>query len=173
MKDFKAMVDHYRNNSRMDNDTAWSLIEKFMDKIKNSDGKGKHGDEDGFMEMIREIHEKVKGKHFDEMHGEMQVEKMQHMDEKGNKIRHHLFTFEDAKKVYDRKVRSMGRDISPWDVYVALNAQYHDNACLYKKWFPNINEEEMKEKVVEATICNWFSEDDSKEDKVWNYFKSV
>lgn len=39
-----------------------------------------------------------------------------------------------------------------WDVYVALNAQYHDNINLYEKWFPNATNNEIEDKIVEATI---------------------
>lgn len=84
-----------------------------------------------------------------------------------------MFTSEDAKKVYDKRVRSINGNITMWDVYVALNAQYHDNVVLYEKWFGNISEDEMKEKIIEATVVNWFEDIDAGDDKVWEYFKAI
>lgn len=55
----------------------------------------------------------------------------------------------------------------------SLNAQYHDNVVLYEKWFGNISEDEMKEKIIEATVVNWFEDIDAGDDKVWEYFKAI
>lgn len=44
--------------------------------------------------------------------------------------------------------------IKSGDVNVALNAQYHDNINLYEKWFPNATNNEIEDKIVEATISN-------------------
>lgn len=60
-----------------------------------------------------------------------------------------------------------------WDVYVALNAQYHDNIDLYEKWFSNANDSEIEEKIIEATIANWFEDKDASSDKVWEYFRVI
>jgi hypothetical protein len=57
--------------------------------------------------------------------------------------------------------------------YVALNAQYHDNIDLYEKWFLNANDSEIEEKIIEATIANWFEDEDVSSDKVWEYFRVI
>lgn len=64
-------------------------------------------------------------------------------------------------------------ELSWWDVYVALNAQYHDNINLYEKWFPNATNNEIEDKIVEATISNWFEDEDASSDKVWEYFRVI
>ena len=66
-----------------------------------------------------------------------------------------------------------GFDVTMWDVYVALNAQYHDNIDLYEKWFSNANDSEIEEKIIEATIANWFEDEDASSDKVWEYFRVI
>lgn len=43
-----------------------------------------------------------------------------------------VFTVEDAKAIYDKHVRNINREITYWDVYVAVNAQYHDYVRLYQ-----------------------------------------
>lgn len=77
------------------------------------------------------------------------------------------------KKIYDRRIRPLNKDVTMWDVYVALNAQYHDNIDLYEKWFSNANDSEIEEKIIEATIANWFEDEDASSDKVWEYFRVI
>lgn len=64
-------------------------------------------------------------------------------------------------------------DITNWDVYVALNAQYHDNIELYKEWFGEDNIENIKDKIIESAIVNWFEDEDAGIEKVWNYFRAI
>lgn len=58
-------------------------------------------------------------------------------------------------------------------VYVALNAQYHDNIELYKEWFGEDNIENIKDKIIESAIVNWFEDEDAGIEKVWNYFRAI
>ena len=102
-----------------------------------------------------------------------QVSQMYHTNNKGVKIDTPLFSIENAKKIYDRRIRPLNKDVTMWDVYVALNAQYHDNIDLYEKWFSNANDSEIEEKIIEATIANWFEDEDTSSDKVWEYFRVI
>lgn len=102
-----------------------------------------------------------------------QVSQMYHTNNKGIKIDAPLFSIEATKKIYDRRIRPLNKDVTMWDVYVALNAQYHDNIDLYEKWFSNANDSEIEEKIIEATIANWFEDEDASSDKVWEYFRVI
>lgn len=113
------------------------------------------------------------GKHFNEPYAIYQVSQMYHTNNKGVKIDTPLFSIENAKKIYDRRIRPLNKDVTMWDVYVALNAQYHDNIDLYEKWFSNANDSEIEEKIIEATIANWFEDEDASSDKVWEYFRVI
>lgn len=84
-----------------------------------------------------------------------------------------VFTVEDAKAIYDKHVRNINREITYWDVYVAVNAQYHDYVRLYQDWFPNLTEEQLDEKVIYSAINFWFKDEDAGTGKVWNYFKEI
>lgn len=57
-------------------------------------------------------------------------------------------------------------DIEPCDVYVAINAQYHDYAKLFEEWFGG----NIDNKVFESAITFWFKDVDFDGDKVWEYF---
>lgn len=57
-------------------------------------------------------------------------------------------------------------DVEPCDVYVAINAQYHDYAKLFEEWFGG----NIDNKVFESAITFWFKDVDFDGDKVWEYF---
>mgnify|MGYP006998526948 CR=1 FL=1 len=57
-------------------------------------------------------------------------------------------------------------DEEPCDVYVAINAQYHDYAKLFEEWFGG----NIDNKVFESAITFWFKDVDFDGDKVWEYF---
>lgn len=59
-----------------------------------------------------------------------------------------------------------GNDVEPCDVYVAINAQYHDYAKLFEEWFGG----NIDNKVFESAITFWFKDVDFDGDKVWEYF---
>lgn len=123
--------------------------------------------------IMKDIHEELRGKHFDEVYATYQVDNMYHTDNKGNKITSPMFTPIDVRKLYDKKFKSINSNITFWDVYVALNAQYHDNIELYKEWFGEDNIENIKDKIIESAIVNWFEDEDAGIEKVWNYFRAI
>lgn len=57
-------------------------------------------------------------------------------------------------------------DVEPCDVYVAINAQYHDYAKLFEEWFGG----NIDNKVFESAITFWFKDVDFDGDKIWEYF---
>lgn len=46
---------------------------------------------------------------------------------------------------------------TPVDVYVAINAQYHDYSNLFKSWFGD----RIDHKVIESAIVFWFKDEDN------------
>jgi len=56
------------------------------------------------------------------------------------------------------------------DVYIAINAQYHDYYSLMKEWFGD----NIDTKIIESAVNFWFKDDDYKgSSKVYKYFKEV
>lgn len=68
---------------------------------------------------------------------------------------------------------NINSSITVWDVYVAINAQYHDYVRLYSEWFRNINKNELDNKIIESAITFYFKDEDSGSTKTWNYFKTA
>jgi hypothetical protein len=76
-----------------------------------------------------------------------------------------LLTNQDYVTNYNA-LQSMVQDVEPCDVYVAINAQYHDYAKLFEEWFGG----NIDNKVFESAITFWFKDVDFDGDKVWEYF---
>lgn len=144
-----------------------------LDAVKNQLQNAISNIDAGNSNLNEEEMEELRGKHFDEVYATYQVDNMYHTDNKGNKITSPMFTPIDVRKLYDKKFKSINSNITFWDVYVALNAQYHDNIELYKEWFGEDNIENIKDKIIESAIVNWFEDEDAGIEKVWNYFRAI
>lgn len=68
--------------------------------------------------------------------------------------------------IYERYKEVLPNDVEPCDVYVAINAQYHNYAKLFEEWFGG----NIDNKVFESAITFWFKDADFDGDKVWEYF---
>lgn len=42
-----------------------------------------------------------------------------------------------------------------------------------KEWFGEDNIENIKDKIIESAIVNWFEDEDAGIEKVWNYFRAI
>lgn len=84
-----------------------------------------------------------------------------------------IYNYDCAKNVFDKYVRNINSSITVWNVYVAINAQYHDYIRLYSEWFRNINKNELDNKIIESAITFYFKDEDSDSTKTWNYFKTA
>ena len=69
-------------------------------------------------------------------------------------------------KAFKEASKTNPNDVEPCDVYVAINAQYHDYAKLFEEWFGG----NIDNKVFESAITFWFKDVDFDGDKVWEYF---
>lgn len=67
----------------------------------------------------------------------------------------------DIEGIFDEEMEVINND-----VYVAINAQYHDYAKLFEEWFGG----NIDNKVFESAITFWFKDVDFDGDKVWEYF---
>ena len=126
-----------------------------------------------FWKSMRKLHESIKGAHFDEEYAKWQVSTMHHTADNGKVCKGEIYNYDCAKNVFDKYVRNINSSITVWDVYVAINAQYHDYVRLYSEWFRNINKNELDNKIIEYAITFYFKDEDSGSTKTWNYFKTA
>lgn len=74
--------------------------------------------------------------------------------------------YPSENEICERYKEVLPNDVEPCDVYVAINAQYHDYAKLFEEWFGG----NIDNKVFESAITFWFKDVDFDGDKVWEYF---
>lgn len=97
------------------------------------------------------------------------VSKMYHTSG-GRKYVGEKYDMDKAKEVYERFRGIIPASATPADVYVALNAQYHDYCDLFKAWFGD----NIDSKIVESAVNFWFKDNDYKgSNKVHDYFKEA
>lgn len=105
--------------------------------------------------------------HFSSSEAQYLVSEMFHT-ENGRKCIGEKYDIEKAKEVCERYRGFLPSSISPVDVYVAINAQYHDYANLFKSWFGD----KIDHKVIESAITFWFKDEDNLgSEKLINYFR--
>lgn len=85
-----------------------------------------------------------------------------------NSIDEQITFLQSQKQAINEAYRrnAIPNDVEPCDVYVAINAQYHDYAKLFEEWFGG----NIDNKVFESAITFWFKDVDFDGDKVWEYF---
>lgn len=103
--------------------------------------------------------------HFDEYEAKEVVEQMYHVKD-NKKYIGEKYDMNKAHEICERYKEVLPNDVEPCDVYVAINAQYHDYAKLFEEWFGG----NIDNKVFESAITFWFKDVDFDGDKVWEYF---
>jgi hypothetical protein len=188
MGKFKDFMTKYRRNSmrhggegnfmpmdRMDDFymKRHGGTEEFMDMFDSDDrlfdGFNKHDMRDDDMyKMMRYMRNSMNSdEHFSESEAKYLVSEMYHT-ENGRKQSGEKFDMHKAKEVCERYRGILPTSVTPLDVYVAINAQYHDYAELFKNWFGD----NIEQKIVESAIVFWFKDVDSKAgNKIVEYFK--
>ena len=168
MEHFKHIISGYNLSNISSNELlgAISCFHPIFDHIENKDKAI-------FWKAMKDFHEYVRGAHFDEMYAKYQVSTMHHTKHGGSICTGEVYTMENAKLIYEKHVRNSGSSYNCYDVYVAINAQYHDYSNLYMTWHENLTHEQLDEKIINSAIVFWFKDEDSGEGKVWNYFKNI
>lgn len=105
------------------------------------------------------------GYYFNEYEAKEVVEQMYHVKD-NKKYIGEKYDMNKAHKICERYKEVLPNDVEPCDVYVAINAQYHDYAKLFEEWFGG----NIDNKVFESAITFWFKDVDFDGDKVWEYF---
>ena len=140
-----------------------STLELLSDKLKQ------YVPEQEYEDLAKDIYEASQGKHFDETFAKEQISKM-YFEEGG--LKHYAPYWNDVTPLYVANKRKLIQPYNKWDFEVALNMIKSDNCPLLKQWFPNADEKELQDKLVELTI-NWLNDEDNPygDTKIWSYFK--
>lgn len=107
--------------------------------------------------------------HFNKQEAKQTVDEMYHVKD-GKKYIGEKYDMQKAHEVCNKFKDKLEEDIEVADVYVAINAQYHDYCKLFEKWFGKGNFDDM---IFESAIDFWFDDVDFREDKLWKYFNEL
>jgi hypothetical protein len=158
MEHYKELVSHMIATEK--NLEKWH---QFAEVLEEAVEHFQHHEKEEFMEMKHDLHELLYGEKFDEKFARHKVSKMYHLCPEKGKMTGEKVSIEQAREYLQKyKIPTT----CEWDAYVALNATYHDNKALFKKWFP----EDWEEKLAEEAIEIYFKDSDAPEGKVWKVF---
>lgn len=151
------MYDDFYINRHSD-----AQLADMMDELDSSD-------KDKLFRMMLE-EDGTTSSHFNESTAKYLVSQMYHTSG-GRKFVGEKYDMSKAKEVAERYRGIIPQSATYADVYVALNAQYHDYCELLKAWFGD----NIDTKVVESAINFWFKDDDYKGSvsKVYKYFREA
>lgn len=107
--------------------------------------------------------------HFNKQEAKQTVDEMYHVKD-GKKYIGEKYDMQKAHEVCSKFKDKLEDEVEVADVYVAINAQYHDYCELFEKWFGKGNFDDM---IFESAISFWFDDVDFGEDKLWKYFNEL
>lgn len=107
--------------------------------------------------------------HFNKQEAKRTVDEMYHVKD-GKKYIGEKYDMQKANEVCSKFKDKLEDEVEVADVYVAINAQYHDYCELFEKWFGKGNFDDM---IFESAISFWFDDVDFGEDKLWKYFNEL
>lgn len=77
------------------------------------------------------------------------------------------FTMDKARNVFEKYRSVLPNQVSPKEIYIALNAQYHDYCKLFKNWFDG----DIDSKIITSALVFWFLDEDNPfQEKFYRYF---
>jgi hypothetical protein len=119
--------------------------------------------------LVRKIYCAMSGGHYNEEFAHEDVGKMYYIDRKGARHNAPYWTEPEVYEVY----QSVKNDIpgyNRWDWLVTFEMVASDNWCLINEWFPDIDKQEIAEKVTQMSL-NWLKDDDNPygSEKIWRY----
>lgn len=127
----------------------------------------------GLMQMLgvdgNERYNDYGDEHFNKQEAKRTVDEMYHVKD-GKKYIGEKYDMQKAHEVCSKFKDKLEDEVEVADVYVAINAQYHDYCELFEKWFGKGNFDDM---IFESAISFWFDDVDFGEDKLWKYFNEL
>ena len=177
---FKDFMTRYRRDSMGRYDKEWYPMERMDDYYRHGrpgefvehdfeEWHDKHriDDEEMYNMMKYMRHSMTEEGHFNESEAKYIVSQMYHI-ENGRKHTGEKFDMHKAKEIVERYRGILSTSVTPADLYVAINTQYHDYAELFKTWFGD----NIDQKIIESAIVFWFKDTDYKKGfKLTEYFK--
>ena len=160
---YKELIKEYHSKGFGSEKKMWESIYILEDAMMCLKEKAP----EEYEEAMRDLHEVFCGAHYNEYFAKMDVGCMHHKNKAGQVEKgEHWSVAQVAEAV---KGMSIPGNANIWDVYVALNANYHDKNVKFLEWF----KEDSDKKIIEDAICFYFMDEDAPEGKVWRYMDAM
>lgn len=140
----------------------WKTLEVVSRELEESLSPEKKDD------LMREVYSIISTGHYNEEFARQDIAKMYFVDKNGDEHSAPYWPEPAVMEIYE-KHKSEIPDYNCWDFLVTMNSRYADEWCLLKRWFPNLSDAEMTEKIIESAI-NWLNDPDwPTSTKIWDY----
>ena len=122
--------------------------------------------------LLTKIYYSTNGGHFDKTFADRAISKFYYTSPDGVKHQAPYWTEDEVRSVYDT-IRNKIPAYNFYDFEVTLNMVKSDNCNKLRKWFPQITDKEMMDKIVDEAV-NYLDDPDNpyKDEKVWKYLNS-
>lgn len=136
-----------------------------------SDAVDSDMDEHAQKALVRKIYGAMTDKHYNTEMAHNDVSGMYYTDADGNKHNAPYWTDTDMETAYGMYKDEIP-DYNLWDFAVTMNMVKSDNWCMLRNWFPNYDEKELTEKVIEMSLAFLKDEDWPTKTKIWDYLSA-
>lgn len=163
-----TMETLYNITKRMSNGKGEAMM---WDTVKVVSDAIEHGmSERDRAALNAKIYGMLSGGHFDEDYAMESVSKMYYVDADGVKRSAPYWTIPQVTDIYESVKENIPECYNEWDFFVAFQMIASDSWMLLHKWWPNITQEQIAEKVTDLTV-NWLSDEDNPfgDKKIWGY----
>lgn len=116
---------------------------------------------------MRALHVSFCGPHYNEAFACEDVSCLFHKNRKGETVKGEHWNMEQVSNAV--KGYPIPGNATPYDIYVALNAHWHDKEVKFSEWFP----EDHEKRIIEDAISFYFNDPDAPEGKIWIYMEAM
>lgn len=157
---YKELIKSYHSQGFGSEKKMWECIYALEDAMMCLKDK----DPGLYDETMRDLHEVFCGPHYNEYFAKMDVSGMCHKNKAGQEEKGEHWNMHQVSAFV--KGISISGNANIWDVYVALNANWHDKDIKFMEWFGADHEK----KIIEDAVSFYFMDEDGpKEGKIWEY----
>lgn len=160
---YKELIKDYNAKGFGSEKKMWDSIYALEDAMECL----KEKDPEKYDEAMRDLHEVFCGPHYNEPFARKDVASMHHKNAKGEIIKGEHWNIEQVTTA--AKGLSVPSTASLWDVYVALNANWHDKEVKFAEWFG----QDVEKRIVEDAISFYFNDADAPDGKIWLYMDAM
>jgi len=168
MKSIKEQIHAQKALGKVIPTSSMDELSEIMDEML-ADMKEYHPAK--YWEYLREVHEAINGPHYNEEYARYDVSQMHHKDAAGKVVEGEHWGIGDARAVFTKWKAKLPIDTTDYDVYVIINATYHDMITV--KLAMGKTQEEAENEIIEEGITFYLLDADAVPNKLWEYMEHI